>query len=177
MCMPSPTCTFSFTTCLPSLTCTFPFTTFMPSLTCAFDCFRYAWVFQNRFVFHIRLFDCFNFNVEIQFVASNYCVVGLIVTSCAYPSTFWRTLLGNSTILWCPSSSRLVGSRSGHGCRPVIQSSSYQSSGCGQFPFCKRYPIAARIKPEISTNMTVAFRHWNIMQEKEYVLVFGIFWT
>ncbi len=32
-----------------------------------------------------RLFDCFNFNVEIQFVASNYCVIGLIVTSCAYP--------------------------------------------------------------------------------------------
>jgi hypothetical protein len=55
----------------------------MPSLTCAFDCFRYAWVFQNRFVFHIRIFDCFNFNVEIQFVASNYREIGLIVTSCA----------------------------------------------------------------------------------------------
>jgi hypothetical protein len=103
MCMRSPTCTFLFTTCMPSLTCTFPFTTCMPSLTCtfpftscvpsltwAFDCFRYAWVFQNRFVFRIRLFDCFNFNVKLRFVASNYCVVGLIVTSCAYPSTFWE---------------------------------------------------------------------------------------
>jgi hypothetical protein len=100
MCMPSLTCTFSFTTLMPSLTYTFPFTTCMPSLTCAlFDCFSYAWAFQNRFVFYIRLFDCSNFNVEIQFVASNYCAIGLMVTSYAYPSTFWQTLLGNSTIL------------------------------------------------------------------------------
>jgi hypothetical protein len=103
-------------------------------------------------------------------VASNYRESGLIVTSCAYPSTFWRTLLGNSTILWCLSSSRLVRSRSGHGHWPVIQRSSYQSSGCRQFPFCGRSQITARIKLEI------AFGNWKIMQEKEYMLVFVVFW-
>jgi hypothetical protein len=40
-------------------------------------------LFQSQFVSAIRAFDCVHFNLEIQFVDSNYCVIGLIVTSCA----------------------------------------------------------------------------------------------